>query len=304
MAGSPNCASPGATTRASRSAVLIVGAVGVAVVAATAIIYSQRGPIGTRLAIDYLQRRGVPASITIERLGPGGFVGSARLGPANDPDLTIDRIEVEFSPLPILSDGIVPRVRSVRMVRPRLKARYVPSSEACVRAALMGWGVGVVPELQVRTLAGLPMPHDSALVQRWRAAGLLVLGRTNTPEFGLTPYTEPLARPYTGQIRMLRSDDGGRSFKALRAGLPQGWRAGDKTGTGLDEGVPDRINDVAIFWPPGHAPVVVACCRTAIGRAHAERGVFRRVRGDELAAAVVRAAVDRSGVDPATRTLS
>ena len=103
---------------------LIVGAVGVAVVAATAIIYSQRGPIGTRLAIDYLQRRGVPASITIERLGPGGFVGSARLGPANDPDLTIDRIEVEFSPLPILSDAIVPRVRSVRMVRPRLKARY------------------------------------------------------------------------------------------------------------------------------------------------------------------------------------
>ena len=27
-------------------------------------------------------------------------------------------------------------------------------------------------------------------------------------------YTEPLARPYTGQIRMLRSDDGGRSFSA------------------------------------------------------------------------------------------
>jgi len=56
--------------------------------------------------------------------------------------------------------------------------------------------------------------------------------------------------------------------------------------------------------PPSHAPectpVVVACCRTAIGRAHAERGAFRRVRGDELAAAAVRAAVDRSGVDPAT----
>lgn len=51
---------------------------------------------------------------------------------------------------------------------------------------------------------------------------------------------------------------------------------------------------------PEAMPVVVACCRTAIGRAHAERGVFRRVRGDELAAAVVRAAVDRSGVDPAS----
>jgi acetyl-CoA acyltransferase len=51
---------------------------------------------------------------------------------------------------------------------------------------------------------------------------------------------------------------------------------------------------------PATSPVVVACCRTAIGRAHAERGVFRRVRGDELAAAVVQAVVQRSGVAPDT----
>ena len=35
---------------------------------------------------------------------------------------------------------------------PRLQERFVPSSEAYVRAALMGWGIGVVPELQVRGL--------------------------------------------------------------------------------------------------------------------------------------------------------
>jgi len=51
---------------------------------------------------------------------------------------------------------------------------------------------------------------------------------------------------------------------------------------------------------PETTPVVVACCRTAIGRAHAERGLFRHVRGDELAAAVVRGVIERSGVDPAT----
>ncbi|WP_269632180.1 LysR family transcriptional regulator ArgP [Pelomonas sp. BJYL3] len=33
---------------------------------------------------------------------------------------------------------------------PRLKERYVPSSDAIVRAACMGWGIAVVPELQVR----------------------------------------------------------------------------------------------------------------------------------------------------------
>jgi acetyl-CoA acyltransferase len=51
---------------------------------------------------------------------------------------------------------------------------------------------------------------------------------------------------------------------------------------------------------PATTPVVVACCRTAIGRAHPDRGIFRHVRGDELAAAVVEAVVERSGVDPAT----
>jgi beta-lactamase class A len=47
--------------------------------------------------------------------------------------------------------------------------------------------------------------------------------------------------------------------RRLRAGLPKGWRAGDKTGTGFNPGMPDRINDVAIFWPPGRKPWVLAC---------------------------------------------
>ncbi len=51
---------------------------------------------------------------------------------------------------------------------------------------------------------------------------------------------------------------------------------------------------------PETTPVIVACCRTAIGRSHPDRGVFRHVRGDELAAAVIRTVVDSSGVDPNT----
>ena len=51
---------------------------------------------------------------------------------------------------------------------------------------------------------------------------------------------------------------------------------------------------------PATTPVVVACCRTAIGRSHPDRGIFRHVRGDELAAAVIAAVVDRAGVEPAT----
>ncbi|MEP6831426.1 MAG: class A beta-lactamase [Rhizomicrobium sp.] len=45
----------------------------------------------------------------------------------------------------------------------------------------------------------------------------------------------------------------------LRAGLPQGWRAGDKTGSG---GV-GQLNDVAILWPPGNRAPVLVCAYTA-----------------------------------------
>ena len=40
----------------------------------------------------------------------------------------------------------------------------------------------------------------------------------------------------------------------LRAGAPAGWRVGDKTGSG-ERGT---RNDIAILWPPGRAPIVVA----------------------------------------------
>ena len=46
-------------------------------------------------------------------------------------------------------------------------------------------------------------------------------------------------------------------------------------------------------------PVIVDCCRTPIGRAHAEKGVYRDVRSDDLAVEVVRALVTRTGIDPA-----
>lgn len=45
-------------------------------------------------------------------------------------------------------------------------------------------------------------------------------------------------------------------------------------------------------------PVIVACARTPIGRAHKEKGWFRNVRSDDLATSVVKAVVERSGIDP------
>lgn len=43
-------------------------------------------------------------------------------------------------------------------------------------------------------------------------------------------------------------------LRRLRAGLPPGWRAGDKTGNGAN----GAANDIAIAWPPGRPPILIA----------------------------------------------
>jgi beta-lactamase class A len=53
-------------------------------------------------------------------------------------------------------------------------------------------------------------------------------------------------------LRWMRATETGKD--RLRAGLPQGWPAGDKTGTG-ERGA---VNDVAIAWPPNRQPILVA----------------------------------------------
>ncbi|HET9472977.1 MAG TPA: serine hydrolase, partial [Steroidobacteraceae bacterium] len=40
----------------------------------------------------------------------------------------------------------------------------------------------------------------------------------------------------------------------VRAGLPKGWQAGDKTGTGAN----GAYNDLVVAWPPGRRPILAA----------------------------------------------
>jgi beta-lactamase class A len=46
--------------------------------------------------------------------------------------------------------------------------------------------------------------------------------------------------------------------RRLRAGLPKDWRVGNKTGTGRAEGTTNKCNDVAIIFPPGKSPIIIA----------------------------------------------
>jgi beta-lactamase class A len=68
---------------------------------------------------------------------------------------------------------------------------------------------------------------------------------------------DALASPQREQLRdWLYGNTTGAA--RIKAGIPADWKIGDKTGSG-DYGT---ANDIAVVWPPGSAPVVVAIYTT------------------------------------------
>ncbi|MBX9705234.1 MAG: serine hydrolase, partial [Gammaproteobacteria bacterium] len=47
-------------------------------------------------------------------------------------------------------------------------------------------------------------------------------------------------------------------FKRIRASVPKDWIVGDKTGSGGGKNGYGVTNDVAILWPPKHAPLIIS----------------------------------------------
>ncbi|MFC7399873.1 class A beta-lactamase [Chelatococcus sp. GCM10030263] len=84
----------------------------------------------------------------------------------------------------------------------------------------------------------------------------------------------PSRERLTGWLVAARTGDA-----RIRAGLPQGWRAGDKTGTGEN----GTANDIAVLWPPKGAPLLVTSYLTTSPLKPAGR--------DAIHAAVARAIV-------------
>ncbi|WP_284614692.1 class A beta-lactamase [Aquabacterium humicola] len=68
----------------------------------------------------------------------------------------------------------------------------------------------------------------------------------------------------------------------LRAALPADWRAGDKTGSGQR----GTSNDVAVFWPPQRAPLVVAAYLTGSDRPMEHRNATLAAVGRAVVARV------------------
>ncbi|GAA5150824.1 amidase [Nocardioides marinquilinus] len=132
-----------------------------------------------------------------------------------------------------------------------------------------------------RSLSTLPATENAAVVERWLDAGLVVLGKTNTPEFGAKGITEPLlfgparnpwdtdrtpggssggsaAAVAAGIVPCAAASDGGGSIripasacglfglKASRGLLPGGPQRGEPIGGTATHGVVSRsVRDTA-----------------------------------------------------------
>ena len=92
----------------------------------------------------------------------------------------------------------------------------------------MHMGMRVLKEL------GFQAPADAALAARFRAAGLVTIGKTNTPEIGILPTTEPVAYgPTRNPWDTTRSAGGssGGAAAAVAAGLVPFAHASDGGGS-------------------------------------------------------------------------
>jgi amidase len=99
---------------------------------------------------------------------------------------------------------------------------------------IMGNYEGVPTQSACRFMAGIPASHDDTLVARYKAAGMICVGKTNVPELGILPTTESrLYGPCHNPWNLEHSTGGssGGSAASVAAGIVPFAHANDGGGS-------------------------------------------------------------------------
>jgi len=149
-----------------------------------------------------------------DALGLGELIAKKQVSPQDVLEAAIARIE-----------AINPKVNAVvqKMYddgRAALKANLPAGPLAGVpylMKDLYAWQKGARIGNGSRLYDGFVADHDFTLVERYKAAGLVIIGRTNTPEFGLNAATEPVVNGPTRNPWNTERSAGGSSGGAAAA---------------------------------------------------------------------------------------
>jgi hypothetical protein len=282
MAASDAKAEP-ARPRRRRGLAVAVGAA-VVVCAAFSGLYAARDALAERFAQDWLAQRHVPGAFQIRSLSMTGLTARVRLGPKDDPDLMVDRLEVDYALAgPWTGRGLTVQTRAVRLVRPRLKARLADGKLD------LGSLEPLLRELSRRPAAAGPPPdiavEDGTLQLATPAGPLTVIGGgamtagvLARADARLGPFALDLggvrARAASGTLHLARSGArlaGSAEAGALTLVTPGGaWRAEAST---ISADLPAPGADGRLVGPARITASLRGLAGGA-GAARAERSVF------------------------------
>jgi len=125
----PSTPSPRRTGRGRRSVWrtlgLILGVVLIIILILLALLYLNRRAATRQVLIGWLERQGVEADMKIERVELDGVVASIRIGDPANPDVVVERVEVDYAiGAPWSKTGLGVTPSRIRLLRPVVRASF------------------------------------------------------------------------------------------------------------------------------------------------------------------------------------
>ncbi|MDZ4320868.1 MAG: C4-dicarboxylate ABC transporter, partial [Phenylobacterium sp.] len=106
-----------------RRALLIAGIVGGVLLILMATLYLNRRAATRQVLIGWLEQQGIEADMQVERLELDGLVARVRIGDADNPDVTVERVEVDYAiGAPWSKGGLGVTPTRIRLIRPVVRA--------------------------------------------------------------------------------------------------------------------------------------------------------------------------------------
>ena len=223
----------------------------------------------------------------LDGFGVADLVRSGQVSAVEVTEAAIERIEALN---PALNAVITPMYEQGRAAASGLDTSAALAGVPFLVKDLIAEIEGVPFSEGSRFVHGAVSPYTSELAHRWRRAGLVILGKTNTPEFGMVPTCEPLlhgptrnpwdldrstsgssggsaAAVASGMVPMAHGNDLGGSLrypasacglfglKPTRARNPLGPEYGDAAGGwGAEHALTRTVRDSAALLDATHGP--------------------------------------------------